>query len=395
MNAARELVLDAAAPAEALAGGEPRADLGWIEIALPLWHRRRRLLLTAVLAFVAFGALAMLQPVRFTARASFVVQPVLRPSQAALANTLPAIAGLVGNGSSAIDQQVAILKSLRVADAVVQHFGLAQAWKLPPVDARQKLIRRTDIVVGRRESVVQVLVEDEVAPRAAAIANRMVDELRRTLQGFALDEARQRRTFYEIQLAGAREAVEAARGRLQAAGFDKAALQSDPVHAGVGYERVQAEISAAEVRLAALRRARAEGSPEVQQQLAQLGALRAQLAREEAPRGAAGGAYVTRMREFRQAEAVLESLARQAEAARVDEASDPLPFQVLDAAVAPVRPSSPRPGLWVLLGTAGSLLLHGGWIVARHRMAMTRNDPAYLERLAQLRAALPGRGGRA
>jgi capsular polysaccharide biosynthesis protein len=366
-------------------------SLGWVEISLPLWHQRWWLLVTLALALAASGAVAVMQPVRFTGRASFLVQPVLRPSQTGVANTIPAIAGLVGSGTSAIDQQVAILRSQLVADRIVTRFDLVQQWKLPAATARARLLNRVDVVVGRREGVVQLIVEDEQPQRAAGIANELIEELRGVLRGFALDEARQRRAFYEAQLATARDALEAARRQLQGSGFDRAALRTEPRAAAEGYARVQAEIAAAEVRLATLRRGRAEGSSEVQRALSELQALRAQLAQQEAPRGAEGGAFIARMRDFRHAEALLDGLARQAEAARVDEASEPLPLQVLDRAAVPGWPSSPRPLLWMVTGTTAALLLHAAFIVGRHRAALARSNPLYGLRLEQLRAALPQR----
>jgi uncharacterized protein involved in exopolysaccharide biosynthesis len=375
----------------------PPVSLGWLEIALPLWHRRWWLLLSTLLALLAAAALAFMQPVRFASRASFVVvQSVARPSQMGVANTIPALAGLIGGGTSAIDQQVAILRSDRVLDRVLQRFDLQRAWKLPTIAAaRARLAKRVDVVIGRREGLVHVSVEDEHPQRAAAIANELVAELRATLLVFAIDEARQRRAFYENQLAAARDALEEARHGLQGAGFDGAALRVEPRAAAEGYARVQAEIAAAEVKLAAVRRARAEGSAEVQQQLSELQALRAQLARQTAPREPAdGGGFVTRMREFRYAEAKLEGLARQAEAARVDEAAEPLPLQLLDGAVPAPWPSSPRPVVWMVVGALLALLLHSGVILARHRAALARCDPQYQLRLAQVQAVLPVRRGR-
>jgi len=387
-----------------MSGGEPAGmhwqppppSLGWLEVGVPLWHRRWWLLLTLVLALLVSGTLSLLQSVRFTARASFVVQPVLRPSQTGVTNAIPAIAGLVGSGTTAIDQQVAILRSVLVTDRIAERFDLQRIWQLPDAAAvRARLLPRIDVVVGRREGVVQILVEDEQPKRAAAMANELIAELRSILRSFALDEARQRRAFYDTQLVAARQSMDGARRRLQAAGYDAAALRVEPRAAAEGFARTEAEIAAAEVRLTAARRVRAEGSSEVQQALTELQALRAQRARLSAPRDGDSGDFVARMREFRQAELLLEGLTRQAEAARVDEASEPLPLQVLDSATPPVWPSRPRPLLWMLGGTSVALLLHMLLIVARHRLALVRNDPLLIERMQQVQAVLPRRRMRA
>lgn len=383
----------APAATEGLVVPPPPASAGWLEVALPLWHRRWWLLLTLLVCAGTGLALGLTRPVRYTGQASFVVQPVLRPSPGAAAGGLPALAGLIGGGTSAVDLHVAILRSQAVADRIIERFDLQRIWAMPSrTEAQIQLSRRVAFGVGRRDGVVQVTVEDELAPRAAAMANEYVEELRLKLRTFAQEEARQRRQFYEAQLAIARTALEQAQKRLQSSGYDRAALRTEPRAAAESYGRMQAEVSAAELRLAAVRRLRAEGSAEVQQALADLAALRAQLAAQEAPKDDGPGSFVARVRDYRYAETLAESIARQAEGARVDEASEQLALQVLDRALRPEWPSSPRPLRWVAVAACIGLGLHVAWVLLRHRMALARLDPAYLQRLALIRSALPRRG---
>lgn len=368
----------------------PLPGLGWLELAVPLWHRRWRLLAATVLGAVLGFGLAMVQPVRYTGQASFVVQPALRPGGQAVAGALPALAGLVGaGGGGQADLHVAILRSEAVNNRIIDRFELQRLWELNTRgEVHQRLARRVAFGVGRREGVVQVQVQDDSAQRAASMANEYIAELRQTLRGFAQDEARQRRRFFEAQLATARQALDAAQKKLQAGGFDRAALRSEPRAAAEAYGRLQAEVSAAEMRLSAMRRVRTEGSAEVQQLQVELTALRSQLGALELPRDDSRGEFVSRMREFRYAEALVENMARQAEAARVDEASEPLPLQVLDTASVPDWPSSPRLLLWLLGGALLGLGGQAGWVLLRHRRALRQHDSAFQQRLAQIRAVL-------
>lgn len=372
----------------------PPPSVGWLEVALPLWRRRWRLLFSGLALGLSALGIALFQPVRFLGQASFVVTPVQRPSQS-VAAALPALAGLSPGGASAIDLQVAMLRSRTVADRLIERFDLVRAWELGhPSQARARLARRMDFTVARREGVVYVEVEDEHPQRAAALANEAVEELRRLLRGFALDEARQRRGFYESQLARARTELERAQQRLQGSGFDRAALRAEPRAAAEGYARQQAEIAAAEVRLAGLRRVRSDGSAEVVQALSEIAALRAHLATMEAPRDQGPGAFVSRVREFRYAEALVDSLTRQVEAARFDEDADPIPMQWLDRAQPPPWPNSPRPLLWLLGGLLAGLLLQGSWVLAVHRTRLAASDPHYQQRLALVHSVLPQRRAR-
>jgi uncharacterized protein involved in exopolysaccharide biosynthesis len=373
--------------------GLPDRSIGWLEVALPLWHRRWRLLLAGLLgAAVAFG-IALAQPVRFMARATFIVQPAARPSQSVVGSALPAVAGLLGAGTSTVDLHVAILRSQSVNDRVIDRFELQRVWQLPyRLQVQQRLARRVEFIAGRREGMVQIEVEDDHPQRAAAMADQYVEELRRVLRGFALDEARQRKAFYDTQLAQARAGLNQAQQKLQRSGVDRAALRAEPRTAADAYARVQAEIAAAEVRLAATRKVRSDDSPEVELQQTELAALRSQRTSLQSPRDDDTGAFIGSMRDFRSAEAVAESIARQAEAARVDEAADTVPIQVLDRAQVPPWPSSPRPLLWALCGGIAAFGLMATWVIGRHRQALARQDAAYQARLHQVLAALQRRG---
>ena len=381
-------------PAEAPAGEWPRnsASAGVLELLLPLWWRKWRLLLSALLFAALAGGLALLQPLRFTSQASVVVQPALRPSITSAASLVPGLAGLAGGGGNPIDLYVTILRSQTVADRVITRFELQKVWGTRSrTETLLRLSRSVSFGAGRRDGLVQVTVEDANPHRAAAMANLYVEELRSVLRGFTLDEARQRREFYDAQLLRARAGLEVAQRQLQTSGYDRAALRAEPRAAAEAFGRLQAEATAAEVQLSATRRVRTEDSPEIQQQLAELAGLRVQLSRIELPQSEGPGAFVGRLREFRYAEALAESIARQADAARLDEASDALPMRLLDRAIAPEWPSSPRLPLWVVAGALVGLLLQAAWVLLRHRAALARLDPEHLQRLALLRSLMPTR----
>lgn len=374
-----------------LVPASPPPSLGALEWWLPMWHRRWRLLVALLLGAVLGLGAGLVQPVRFMASTSVVVQPALRPSTAALAGAQSALAGLVGTGGTAADFYATVLRSQAMGERILDRFDLQRSWGLAfRTLAHQQLARRVGVALGRRDGLLQISVVDETPQRAAAIANQYVVELRSMLQAFALDEARQRRQFYDAQLARARADLAAAQQRLQKSGYDRAALRTQPAAAAERYARAAGEVTAAELRLAATRRVRAEASAEVQQQLAELAGLRQQLAGLEAPRDQDAGAVVGHLRDFRQAEVVVESLARQAEAARIDEATDAVPLQLLDIARPPEWPSSPRLPLWLLAGALLGGALAAAWVLLRHRQALARLDVARQQRLALLRSVLQG-----
>lgn len=370
----------------------PPPSLGWLEVALPLWSRRWRLLLSALVLGLAFFAVSLFRPLMFVGQSSFVVTSVQRPSSSVGAGGAPGLTLIAPGGASPIDLHVAMLRSKVIGDRLVERFDLVRAWQMrDAASARALLSRRLDFTIARREGVVYIEATDVHPQRAAAIANQAVEELKLVLRGFALNEATQRRSFYEQQLERARQSLEKAQQQLRASGFDRAALRAEPGAAATSYARQQAEITAAEVRLAALLRLRVEGSDEVQMARAEIAAMRAQLARLEVPRDEGSGAFGGRVRELRYAEQLVETLTRQLEAARFDVESEPVPVQVLDRAQPVFTPASPNPVQWALGGLALGFGLQAVWVLVRHRSRLARQDEHYRQRLEQVRAVLPVR----
>jgi uncharacterized protein involved in exopolysaccharide biosynthesis len=126
----------------------------------------------------------------------------------------------------------------------------------------------------------------------------------------------------------------------------------------------------------------------VQRQLAQVGALRAQLARlEQTAESNVGPDYLTKYREFKYRETLFELFARQYEMARIDESREGALIQVVDVAVPPEYKSKPKRGLIAVAATAISLLLLAIFIFVRHAWRRSASDPGGAERVARLRAA--------
>lgn len=373
--------------------------VGLAELSLPLWHARWRLAGLALLGSLLGFGLSMFQTLQFTAQASFVVQQTPRASQSVAAMQAGPMAGQLFPGVSTIDLHMAMLRSQTISERIVERFDLQRTWQLPTlVHARQRLARRVTLESARRDGVVWISVVDEHPQRAAAIANQYIEELQLLLRRFALDEASQRRAFYDAQHAKALEALARAQKELQASGFDRAALRLEPRAAAEAYGRMQAEVTAAELRLAAARRVRAEDSAEVRGLLGELAALRAQLQKMEMPRdddasARQRGSFVERLRAYRYAETLADSMARIAEAARVDEAAEAVPVQVLDLARPPELPSGPRVQMWTLAGLGAALGLGIVVVLVRHRAALARTEPAYRERVELIRSVLPHRPG--
>lgn len=335
-----------------------------------LW--RHRLLLTAgplAAGVVALG-IAFLIPPTFTSRTAFIPPQQSQGGAASALASLGSLASLAGASVSSRgspEQYVSLMQSVTVSDRIIDQFKLMDVYgaKLR-VDARKSLGNNVRVLLGKKDGLITVEVDDKVPQRAADIANRYVDELRRITSTLAVTEAQQRRIFFEQQLKQTRDKLVLAQQALQSSGFNASAMNADPKAAAEAYARVRAEVTASEVRLQTLRNAMSDGTPEVQQQQATLNALRGQLARlEQSPNANSGPDYVGKYREFKYQETLFELYARQFELARVDESREAALIQVVDVASPPEMRSKPRRGMIAATTTAVTAALLLAWVFMR------------------------------
>lgn len=371
---------------------EDEEGLSLLDLAVPLVEHWKLLVAGPLLAGLVALGIAFVIPPTFTARTTFMPPQQQQSAAAAALQSLGALAGLAGaagNVKSPADQYVALMQSSTVADRLIDDFKLMQVYDAKfRVDARAELKENVRITAGIKDGLISVEVDDEDPKRAADMANRYVEELRRLTGQLALTEAQQRRVFFETQLAQTRDRLTEAQQSLQASGFNAGAIKAEPKAAAEGYAKLRAEVTAAEVRLQALRRSLADNTPEVQQQQAALGALRAQLARlEAASEGANGPDYIGRYREFKYQETLFDLFARQYELARLDESREGALIQVVDVAVPPEKRSKPRRALVAVATTLATLFVLAALLIARHSWRLSAADPRNADRLARLRAA--------
>jgi len=362
-----------------------------IDMAIALLARLKLLVLAPLATgMVAFGLTYFVAPT-FTAHTRFLPPQQQQSAAASALASLGALSGLAGSSTSLrspADQYVALMQSDTVADRIIDQFKLMQVYEEKfRSDARRALGKHVRISVGKKDGLITVEVDDEDPAQAAAIANQHVEELRRLTSQLALTEAQQRRMFFETELRQTRDRLTEAQQALQASGFNPGALKAEPRAAAEGYARLKAEAAAAEVRLQTLRKSLADSAPEVQQQQATLAALVRQLAKAEESTQASGGAdYVTKYREFKFQETLLELLARQYETARLDESREGALIQVVDRAAPPDKRSRPKRVLTALAAIMATLLLLVSFVAAQHYWRRTAEQPLTSAKLAKLRA---------
>jgi len=366
-----------------------------LEAAVPLAEHWKLLVIGPLAAGLAAFGIASLIPPTYTATTTLLPPQQQQSSASSLLSSLGSLAGLAGGAASrtSADQYVALMQSATVSDRMVDQFKLLDVYEQKyRADARRALATNVHITVGKKDGLITVEVDDKSPQRAAEMANRYVDELRRMTDTIAVSEAQQRRKFFELQLRQTQEKLVQAQQTLQASGFAQGALKAEPKSAAEAYARLRAELTAAEVRLQTLRGSLSDTTPEVQQQQSTLAALRGQVARLEQPAAAASGPdYVSKYREFKYQETLFDLFAKQYELARVDESREGGLIQVVDAATPPEKKSKPK-RLFIALGaTFGSGIILVVAVLIRRSWRAVVADPTNADQIERLRKAFARR----
>ena len=343
-------------------------------------HRNLLLLAIGPLAcgLLALCASYLMTPI-FTARISFLPPQAQQSSAVSALASLGSIAGLPSGGGlnrSSTEQYVALLQSVTVADRVVDQFDLQTLYDTPfRASARKALAANVRIAAGRKDGLIAIEVDDASPPRAADIANRYVEELRRLTAELAVTEAQQRRAFFDGQLKQTRDNLNKAQLALQASGFTGSTLKTEPKATAESFAKLKAESVSAELRVQILRTSMAPGAIELKVAESALAALRQQLAlaQEGSSTGStSSGEYLEKYREFKYQETLFDLFARQLELARSDEAREGPLVQVVDRATPPEVKSRPNRLNNAVTATGLSFGLLLGFVLLRRQLQISR-----------------------
>lgn len=342
--------------------------LTWMRVVLK-WHKLVWMMAAAI-AVIASVTMLLL-PNRYTA--SIVILPPQQGGSAgaAMMAQLSSMGGMAAAaaGGAGIknpnDQQIALLKSRTVEEAMVERFHLQSLYHRKYISvARKRWERATTVDNGLKDGLIHISVTDRDPRRAADLANGWVDEYRRFTATLAISEASQRRLFYERQLSAAHDDLVRAEDNLkqteQRTGVMDVEEQGRSLIASATVLRGQ--LAAKQIEIRAMREFASEGNPDLQRAQQEAAGMEGQLAEMDAdhdrktgdlvaPKGTSTQAsldYMRALREVKYRETIQDLLTRQYEGARVDEARQGALVQIVDAAVVPDRPNSMYK-IWILL----------------------------------------------
>jgi tyrosine-protein kinase Etk/Wzc len=363
-----------------------------------------------VAASIISAILAVLMPNIYTATARLLPP---QQNQSAAASALSQLGALTGFSQAGLGVKnpneiyIGILKSRSVADSLIQRFELQKVYdKITATDTRLALESATQISVSK-EGLIGIEVSDKNAKLAAALANAYIEELQKLTQTLALTEASQRRLFFENQLRLSKEALQNAELGLQRTqektGVIKLEEQGRTIIETIA--RLRAQVAAKEVQLAAMRTFATENNPDLVVAQRELAGLRVQLLKLEQNQPHVKGdvlvptqkvpevglEYLRSVRDVKYHETMFELIAKQFEAAKIDEAKNAALIQVLDRAVEPEKKSAPHRRNIVVLSTVIVFFLAVLLAFALEFLLTSLRDDAQRQRIQRLRQYLAWR----
>jgi len=369
----------------------PDSSKGMLESLQLLWSRRRTLFRVALYALLASTLVAFLIPARYESTAR-LMPPDSQSGSSGLAIAAAAMAGAAGGSGSSggglsgiasdflglkstSEVFVGVLGSRTVQDKLIQQFDLRKLyWVRRMDDARKALEKHTSISVDRKSQIITITVTDKSPQRAAAMGQAYVEELNRLVAALSTSSARRERIFLEGRLITVNEDLEAAEKDFsQFASKNTAIDVKEQGKAMVeAAASLQGQLIAAKAQYEGLRQIYTDNNTRVRTVKARIDELQRELeklgGKNESATNVAdqssdsmypsirklpllGVRYADLYRRTKIQEAVLETLTKQYELAKVQEAKEIPTVKVLDVANIPDKKSFPPRLLIMFLGT--------------------------------------------
>jgi tyrosine-protein kinase Etk/Wzc len=372
---------------------------------LLIFARRKWLILGWALAGLVIAIIALLRaPTLYKSQAT-IMPPQQEQSSSALLSQLGALTAFSAVGSNLglknpADLYVSILQTNLVADNMVNRFHLMDVYKIPDRDGAAGMLRKRSKFVAGKDGLMQIIVEDKDPRRAAMLANGYADELFNQNNRLAIGSASQRRLFFEQQLAQEKDHLADAEVAMKQTQQSTGVLQlSGQAQNIISQEaNIQANITSREVQLGALLSSSTEQNPEVVRLRTEVAGLREQLQQLQKGTGgamlsqhefpAAGLAYIRKERDVQYHQTLYDLLARQLEAARIDEAKATPTVQMVDPPQVPKVRSWPKPLVFILVGLVAGTMLGCIRVTVVYLYEYAETDPRLRDRYMEVKRAM-------
>ena len=380
----------------ALAEDTPtRGEILASHIVIAIVQRRRFLLTVTGIGLLAAIGISLLLPNNYTATAQLMppdLQSLSSPSMLAALGGAGSIASGLGGGGGLMNSRtpgqtaIGILSSRSALDDLVNRFDLRKIYHSKYyVDARKTLAARTKMDEDKRAGILTISVTDRDRYRARDLTQAYIEELNKLLIAGNTSAAHLERTFLEERLKSLKSDLDATSNKLSQFSSRNATLnpQSQGVAMIEAAGRLQGELITAQSELYALRAQYSGDNVRVRAAEARIEELKSQLRKMggigEKDDGAdlkpdqlypslrelpiLGATYADLYRQMVMQEAIYETLTRQYELSRVQEAKEIPTIKVLDKPELPEKKSSPHRSIIVIIATMFSAFFALSWVI--------------------------------
>ena len=365
------------------------------ELVAAIWQRRRWLVTATLLGLILASGIALLIPNRYTSTAQLMPPDPLSLSTpstlTALGGAGPTVSGFGGSLMSTRtpgQMAIGILTSRTAQDDIINRFDLRRIYHCKfYTDARQALAAQTVMAEDKKTGIVSISVTGRDPHLARDLAKAYVDELDTLLNTVSTSSARRERVFLEERLKTLKSDLDATSSKLSQ--FSSRNATINPQTQGQALlqsaTNLQSQLIVAQSELYGLKAQYSDDNVQVRAARARIDELQRQLRKmgstgenmvgadlnadqlypsiRELP--ILGVTYSDLSRQLVMQEGIYETLIKQYEIAKVEEAKEIPTIKVLDEPEFPERKSWPHRSIIVILGALVSTLLGVGWIIAR------------------------------
>jgi len=361
-----------------------------------LWNERRFLVRCVLIGLLVATLTAFLIPKQFESTAQLM--PPESPSTSSLAllagMSAPGGLGMLAGDLLGIKSTgalfVGVLRSRTVEDRIVDRFDLKKVYGLSlQMKAREKLAEQTAVAEDRKSGIITITVTDHDPKRAAEIATAYVEELNTLIEQLSTSSARRERVFLEERLSAVQKDLEAAEKDFSQFASSKGAI--DITEQGKAMVEAAAtlegQLIAAQSEMEGLKQIYSDNNVRVRSTQARINELHQQLRRLGGKGGSTsengdnpgadapyptlrqlpilGVPYADKLRRLKIQEAVFETLTKQNELAKVQEAKEVPSVKELDVPTVPEHKSYPPRLVIMILGMLCASVVGMVWVLGQ------------------------------
>jgi uncharacterized protein involved in exopolysaccharide biosynthesis len=406
-------------------GGSSGREMTAARVRL-IWNRRRLILRVAGAGLALSTLIAFAIPKRYESTTRLMPPDQPNSNVAMLAAAATSGQAESGIGTVASDLLglkssgalfIGILQSRTIQDDLINKFDLRKVYgEREYLDARGKLSDNTYISEDRKSGIILIQVTDKVPQRAAALAEEYVEELNRVVTQLNTSSAHRERVFLETRLAAVKQDLESAEK-----GFGEFASKNTAIDIQAqGKAMIDAagalegQLIAAETERQGLKQIYTDDNVRVRAAQARVEELDRQLQRIggkfdtttdlSLPTGKSdlsvypsirqlpllGVSYADLYRATKVQEAIFETLTREYELAKVQEAKEIPSVKMIDPPDVPEKKSFPPRMEIILAGTLAAIFVGVVWVFADE--LWDKSDPQDPQKVLALEIYQTARG---